>query len=636
MEILNINHISKAFGITPILKDISFAIAEGDKIGVMGVNGAGTTTLFKIILAEIDADAGSVIRQKNLRIGYMPQQVDYRSDKTAYEDTLSVFSEFLQMEMRLEELQQQMERDHTEENIMSFSSLQERYIAEGGLLYRGRARSMLVGLGLSEEEIDLPISLLSGGQRTRVLLAKLLLTEPDILLLDEPTNHLDIVAVEWLENFLQEYRGAVMVISHDRYFLDKFVGRIFELENHHLTTYKGNYSDFVRLKEETAIALQRDYEKKSRELKRIEGIIAQQKQWNTERSLVTARHKQKMADKIAESIVYPEDAPKSMHLSLTAEQRSGNDVLMIERIGKVFDGVRLFSNASFLLKRGERAFLLGRNGIGKTTLFRLILGELPLEEGQVKIGAKVEIGYYAQGQEKLPLDKTILEAVYMNTQEQSIGKIRDVLASFLFVGEEVDKQISTLSGGEKARVALAILMLSGCNLLMLDEPTNHLDIPSREILEDALLNYNGTILAISHDRYFIRKLATRVLELERMGIASYEGGYESYLEQKINQQAFAEIKKKEKSQEDAGVQYRQRRSQEAEKRKKQNYFARLEEKIAKLEEEIEVEKLKLTQPDIAVDYAKILEITEGIGRQERQLQDYYMEWENLSEQLENN
>ncbi len=634
MEILNINHISKSFGITPVLENISFAIGEGDKIGIMGVNGAGKTTLFKIILAEMEADAGNVIRQKNLRIGYMPQQVDYRSDKTAYEDTLSVFSEFLQMEVRLEELQQQMEQAHTEENISSFSSLQERYIAEGGLLYRGRARSMLIGLGLSEEEIDLPISLLSGGQRTRVLLAKLLLTEPDILLLDEPTNHLDIAAVEWLENFLQEYRGAVMVISHDRYFLDKFVGRIFELENHHLTTYKGNYSDFIRQKEEAAIALQRDYEKKSRELKRIEGIIAQQKQWNTERSLVTARHKQKMADKIAESIIRPEDTPKSMHLSLTAEQRSGNDVLMVEQVGKTFDGLQLFSDASFLLKRGERAFLLGRNGIGKTTLFRLILGELPLEEGQIRVGAKVEIGYYAQGQEKLPLDKTILEAVYMNTQEQSIGKIRDVLASFLFVGDEVDKQISTLSGGEKARVALAILMLSGCNLLMLDEPTNHLDIPSREILEEALLNYNGTILAISHDRYFIRKLATRVLELERMGITSYEGGYESYLEQKISLQTSTATRKKEKSStEDAGEQYRQKRNQEAERRKRQNRFARLEEEIAKLEEKLEAEKERLMQPEIAVDYAKILEITEEIGKQEKQLQDYYTEWEKLSEQL---
>ena len=629
MEILNCNHITKQFGVTPVLEDICFAVSTGDKIGMMGVNGAGKTTLFKILLAEMEPDAGMIVRQKNLKLGYMPQQVDYRSDKTAYEDSLSVFSECMQMEARLEELQQRMEQEHSEQSIASFSALQERYIAEGGLLYRGRARSMLQSLGLSGTEIDLPMSALSGGQRTRVLLAKLLLAEPDILLLDEPTNHLDIAAVEWLENFLQEYRGAVIVISHDRYFLDQFVGRIFELENHRLRAYVGNYSAFMRQKEADSIALQRDFEKKTRELLRIEGIIAQQKQWNTERSLVTARHKQKMADKLAASIVRPEDAPGSMHLSLLADHRSGNDVLSVRGVGQVFDGVRLFSNASFELKRGERAFLLGRNGVGKTTLLRRILGEIPAGEGEIRLGARVEVGYYAQGQEKLPPNDSILEAVYHNTDEQELGRIRDVLAMFLFRGEEVDKKISTLSGGEKARVALAILMLSGCNLLILDEPTNHLDIPSREILEEALLAYDGTILAVSHDRYFIQKLATRILDLTPEGVASYENGYDAYMASKAAQQKQA-VAQKATPTEDAGVQYRKKRSEEAALRKRRSQIERLEGQIAALEEEIAAEKERMSAPDIAADYEQVLGLSCKIGEMEAELEEKYARWEELS------
>ena len=629
MEILNCNHITKQFGVTPVLEDICFAVSTGDKIGMMGVNGAGKTTLFKILLAEMEPDAGQIVRQKNLKLGYMPQQVDYRSDKTDYEDSLSVFSECMQMEVRLEELQQRMEQEHSEQSIASFSALQERYIAEGGLLYRGRARSMLQSLGLSGTEMDLPMSALSGGQRTRVLLAKLLLAEPDILLLDEPTNHLDIAAVEWLENFLQEYRGAVIVISHDRYFLDQFVGRIFELENHRLRAYVGNYSAFMRQKEADSIALQRDFEKKTRELHRIEGIIAQQKQWNTERSLVTARHKQKMADKLAASIVRPEDAPGSMHLSLLADHRSGNDVLSVQGVGQVFDGVRLFSNASFELKRGERAFLLGRNGVGKTTLLRRILGEIPAGEGEIRLGARVEVGYYAQGQEKLPPNDSILEAVYRNTDEQELGRIRDVLAMFLFRGEEVDKKISTLSGGEKARVALAILMLSGCNLLILDEPTNHLDIPSREILEEALLAYDGTILAVSHDRYFIQKLATRILDLTPEGVASYENGYDAYMASKAAQQKQA-VAQKATPTEDAGVQYRKKRSEEAALRKRRSQIERLEGQIAALEEEIAAEKERMSAPDIAADYEQVLGLSCKIGEMEAELEEKYARWEELS------
>ena len=633
MEILNVDQINKMFGITPVLTDISFTIMKNDKIGIMGVNGAGKTTLLKIILGEIEPDTGHVIRQKNLKIGYMPQRVDYQSDKTAYEDALDVYNELLQAEIQLDKLQRELEKKHDKDTIRRFSALQERYIAQGGMVYRGKVRSMLIGLGLSDEEMDLPTMLLSGGQRTRVLLAKLLLTEPDILLLDEPTNHLDISAVEWLENFLQEYRGAVLVISHDRYFLDKFINRIFSLENHRIRAYKGNYSDFVRLKKEEEITLQRDYEKKTKEIKRIEGIIAQQKQWNTERSLITARHKQKMVDKIAQTLVCPEDAPKSIRLSFDAQLRSGNDVLTIENIGMAFDRTTLFSNVSFQIKRGERVFLLGRNGTGKTTLFRLILGELPLKQGKIRLGSNVQIGYYSQGQENLPLDKSILEAVYMNTKEQNLGKIRNVLASFLFTDEDVDKQISILSGGEKARVALAILMLSGCNLLMLDEPTNHLDIVSREILESALLEYNGTIFVISHDRYFIKKIATRILSLEQMGINSYEGGYDFYLQKMNENKILLSSTKLQKKASDAGVLYRQKRSAEAEKRKKKNDFTKLEKKITQLEETISFQKEQLTFPEIASDYTKILEITELLDKNERLLEQYYIEWEKLYEQL---
>ncbi len=627
MEILNGVHITKTFGVRTILQDVSFSVNETDKIGIMGVNGAGKTTLFKIILGEEDPTQGAVVKQKNSKIGYMPQQVSYFSKKTALEDALESFSHLQGAEAQLNRLQSEMETDHSAAVIRQFTELNERFIAEGGLTYRNRTRSMLLGLGLLEEEILLPLSELSGGQRTRVLLAKLLLAEPDLLLLDEPTNHLDLDAVEWLENYLLGYRGAVLAVSHDRYFIDMFANRIFELENNTLKSYKGNYSDFVRLKAEALLAQQREYEKQKRELTRIEGIIAQQKQWNTERSLVTARSKEKMADRIRREIVKPDEEPASIRFSIKAKERSGNDVLCVEHLEKSFDGHLLFKNVCLDIKRKERVFLLGKNGIGKTTLFRILLGELAADRGEVQFGANVSCGYYAQTQENLPNDKSILEAVYEQVKEQKLGNIRNVLAAFLFTGEDIDKKIATLSGGERARVALAILMLSEHNLLLLDEPTNHLDIPSREILEDALLQYDGTLLAISHDRYFVQKISTKIYALDTQGAVLFDGGYASYVQARA---ADTQNQSSPKQESRSAEEYKKRRRDASAKRKLVHRAKQLEGQIVQTEEKIRFLNKKLFLPEVACDYEEALRISNEVKDLEQKLPGLYEEWEKIN------
>ncbi|MBR3294694.1 MAG: ABC-F type ribosomal protection protein [Clostridia bacterium] len=631
MELININDVSLSFGDEEILNDISLTVRDEDKIGIIGVNGAGKTTLFRLIMGELECTSGNIIRRKNLNIGYVPQRVEYHSQRTAYEDALETFSDLIHLEERLNELNEQMIASSTMESVEAYNRAQERFVNEGGLTYRSLTRSMLLGLGLSENELDLQIEKLSGGQRTRVLIAKILLSKPDILLLDEPTNHLDIEALEWLEKYLSDYRGSILVISHDRYFLDNFVNKIFEISFTRGELYNGNYTKYAQLKEERDEFLRRDYAKKEREVQRIEAMIEQQKRWNTERSFITARHKEKMADRIRKTMVKPSEKEKSIRISFSEDRKSGNDVLRITGVSKKFGDTVLFRNAGFEIKRNDRAFILGRNGTGKTTLLRMILGEVEDFEGEIFIGTNVDIGYYAQGQENLPMNDTIIEAVYKNTDETQLGKIRNILALFLFTDDEVEKKVSSLSGGEKARVALAILMLSGCNLLLLDEPTNHLDMATREILENALLRYDGTILAVSHDRYFIRKLATKVIELDRDGTDIYPVDYDQYLFDKSKKTVDEAPVQKKKS--DAGEEYRRAKEAEAEIRKRKNRFAKLEELIQNTEDKINILTKELENPEISSDYGKLMDTNSRIEALTTQLQEYYTEWEDLAELL---
>ena len=631
MELININDVSLSFGDEEILNDISLTVRDEDKIGIIGVNGAGKTTLFRLIMGELECTSGNIIRRKNLNIGYVPQRVEYHSQRTAYEDALETFSDLIHLEERLNELNEQMIASSTMESVEAYNRTQERFVNEGGLTYRSLTRSMLLGLGLSENELDIQIEKLSGGQRTRVLIAKILLSKPDILLLDEPTNHLDIEALEWLEKYLSDYRGSILVISHDRYFLDNFVNKIFEISFTRGELYNGNYTKYAQLKEERDEFLRRDYAKKEREVQRIEAMIEQQKRWNTERSFITARHKEKMADRIRKTMVKPSEKEKSIRISFSEDRKSGNDVLRITGVSKKFGDTVLFRNAGFEIKRNDRAFILGRNGTGKTTLLRMRLGEVEDFEGEIFIGTNVDIGYYAQGQENLPMNDTIIEAVYKNTDETQLGKIRNILALFLFTDDEVEKKVSSLSGGEKARVALAILMLSGCNLLLLDEPTNHLDMATREILENALLRYDGTILAVSHDRYFIRKLATKVIELDRDGTDIYPVDYDQYLFDKSKKTVDEAPVQKKKS--DAGEEYRRAKEAEAEIRKRKNRFAKLEELIQNTEDKINILTKELENPEISSDYGKLMDTNSRIEALTTQLQEYYTEWEDLAELL---
>ncbi|MGI6664456.1 MAG: ribosomal protection-like ABC-F family protein [Christensenellaceae bacterium] len=636
MELLTGSHISKSFVLQSVLQDVSFSVEAGDKIGVMGVNGAGKTTLFRIIAGEIEADEGFLQKIGNPNIAYMPQHAAYTSERTATEEVMEVFTELVEMEETLAFLQREMEENPVTEVIEKYSALYERFTAQEGLTYRALVRSTLLGLGLTEEELLLSLSALSGGQRTRVLLARILLSKPDVLLLDEPTNHLDISAIEWLENFLAGFRGTVLVISHDRYFLDTFITKVFEIERQGLAAYKGNYSDFSRQKEEILLAKERDYIKKSRELKRVEAIVAEQKRWNTERSHITARHKQKMAGRIAAEIEKPDAALKTMRFSLSSAMRSGNDVLLARDVSMRFENTVLFQNVGVDIKRAEKAFLLGDNGIGKTTFFRIITGEISPTAGEIIYGTNVSIGYYSQAQENLPLNKSIVDAVYAMTEEREIGRIRSVLALFLFQGDDIYKEVGALSGGERARVALAILMLAKHNLLLLDEPTNHLDIPSREILEEALLNYDGTIFAVSHDRYFIQKLATHIFELTRTGMEDYKGDYAYYLSEKKKRASLrlAESFAAEKEENAAGNEYREARRMESEKRKMAGQIKRAEEAISRKEASIREKTTRLSMPEVAADYESIVALTEEIGKEEAELAVLYHEWEALMQKTE--
>lgn len=631
MILLTASNIKKMFLDETLFDGVSFNVDSADKIGFVGVNGAGKSTLFKIINGEMDYDAGELFRSKDLSIGYLEQYACADSGRTIWDELLTVFADVIEMERELEDIRFDIEneRGDLQALIHRQTALQEKFAEADGFYYKSKVRGVLLGLGFSEEQFSLPVGKLSGGQKTRVSLGKILLSRSNLLLLDEPTNHLDIESVEWLEGFLQGYQGAFIVISHDRYFLDRVTNKTFEMEAGCFRSFNGNYSAYAAQREIDKKTEERNYENTVREIERLEGIVEQQRRWNRERNIRTAESKLKVIEKLEKELVTPISAEEEMRFTFRAVQGGGNDVIQTDDLGMRFGEKRLFSHADMLIKKGEKVFLLGPNGCGKTTLLKIILGMYEPTEGSYRIGANIHIGYYDQIQENLSMEKTIFDEIYDDYPTLTQTEIRNALAMFLFRGEDVFKEIKKLSGGERARVELVKLMLKPTNLLIMDEPTNHLDIESREALERALEGYDGTILMVSHDRYFINKTADRILYLSPNGIRSFQGGYDDYIKA-LGEQAVAEEK-----QESAGaMDYKEQKKLEAKKRKLVNDFKKAETAITETEEKITSIEAELSQPEIAADYEKIAEISGRMDAANAELERLYAEWERLQSEIE--
>ena len=630
MTIYSLTDLFKSYVTQKVLSDVSFKIDHNDKIGVVGVNGAGKTTLFRIMCGIEEPDSGQIFRDKNTSVSYMQQHSDYTSENSAKEELLDVFSSLIALEKRLDESTKFLDINHSEGNIKKHLALQEEFEAKGGLTYKSRIRATLMGLGFSDGESELPLSALSGGQRTRVLLAKILLSDSKLILLDEPTNHLDINSTLWLEDFLINYKGALVIISHDRFFLDRVCNKIFEVENTKLKEYKGNYTAFREQKELNRLTLERDYVEKQKDIKRIEGIIAKQKTFSQEHNYITIKSKQKQIDRIKSTLEKPEKDPDKIGFKFEACSRSGNDVLTLENISKAYGQKKLFSNINMEIKLGNKVFLTGENGCGKTTMLKIIVGEESADTGEVFLGTNVKVGYYSQTLSNLNNDNTIFDEISNAYPRMVNTKIRNALAVFLFKGDEVFKKIENLSGGEKARVCLVKLMLSEVNFLVMDEPTNHLDIASKEALENALANYNGTMLMVSHDRYFINRLADKIFDMQDESIIEYTGNYEEFILQRANKNIAV---KNDRPESEKINLYKQRKLETAERRKKENRFAFLEEEIALKEDKINIlsEQLSSEAPD---DYKKIMEITSQIEEIQADLPQLYEEWDLLAEEMD--
>ena len=630
MIIINANNLGKVYNGENLFSGVGFSIDSKDKIGFIGINGAGKSTLFKIMTGEIIPDDGEIFKSKNLKIGYLSQHAFSDSHKTVFDEVLDVFSEQMAIEEELESITREIESgaDNLDELIKRQQKLSERLSEGDGYFYKSKVKSSLMGLGFSEKDFSLSIDKLSGGQKTRVALCKILLSNSDILLLDEPTNHLDIKSVEWLEEFLQNFKGAVVIISHDRYFLDKVTNRTFSMESGSLYTANGNYSFFIKQREIEKLTEQRNYDNTMKEIERLEGIVEQQRRWNREKNIKTAESKLKVIEKLEETLKKPEETLDSMTFKFKARPGGGDDALTVIDVKKGFSQKNLFSGVDFGIKRGERVFLLGPNGSGKTTLIKIIMGELEQDLGEVRIGANTYLGYYDQIQSNLSMDKTVIDELWDEYPKMTQTQIRNALAVFLFRGEDVFKTIKSLSGGERARVELAKLILKDVNFLIMDEPTNHLDIQSKEALEEALSDYDGTMLMVSHDRYFINKMADRILYLDETGLKNYMGNYDYFLEKHRDNEPL------EKKKTEVTNDYKLKKQQESEKRKLKTKILRLEEEISKIEEEIERENEKMLNPEISSDYVKAFEITEKIAELTQKLEDNYKLWEELQEMSE--
>ena len=642
--ILSCQNISKAFVENQVLKNVSFHIEDHEKAAIVGINGAGKTTLLRIIVGEMTPDDGQVVLAKDKTLGYLAQNSTVDTSHTIYEELLSVKADLLRLEEKIRECENNMKHadgDTLEDLMKQYTSLTHAFETGGGYLYRSELVGVLKGLGFTEDEFSKPVATLSGGQKTRVALGRLLLQNPDLIILDEPTNHLDMNSIAWLETYLLNYKGAVLIVSHDRYFLDRIAGKVIEIDQSKATTFMGNYSDYAVKKEQLRVAAWNAYMNQQREIKHQEEVIEKLKSFNREKSIKRAESREKMLDKI-EVIEKPSEVRTDMKLTLTPRILSGNDVLTVEHLAKSFDSHKLFTDVNFEIKRGEHVAIIGDNGSGKTTLLKILNGLVPADQGTFRLGSNVEIGYYDQEHHVLHSEKTLFEEISDDYPYLNNTQIRNVLAAFLFTGEDVFKRISDLSGGERGRVSLAKLVLSNANFLILDEPTNHLDIMSKEILEDALNGYEGTILYVSHDRYFINRTAHRILDLTEGQFVSYVGNYDYYLEKHDTVMAAIEASSPQSADSDntaatkaaeseVKLDWKAQKEEQARLRKKENDLKKCEEKIAELEARISEIDTEMSDPAIGTQVAKLQELSKEQTTCQEQLEKLYEQWEELAE-----
>lgn len=637
--ILSCQGISKSFGEKVILEDASFHIEEREKAALIGNNGAGKTTLLRIIMNELHADSGQVVLMKDKQIGYLAQYQDVQGHRTVYEELLSTKQYIIDMEERMRSMELEMKHASGEEldRLMnSYTRLTHEFELENGYAYKSELMGVLNGLGFAEEDFNKQVATLSGGQKTRVALGKLLISKPDILLLDEPTNHLDMESIAWLETYLLNYPGAVFIVSHDRYFLDKVVTKVVEIEAGHVRMYSGNYSAYAEKKAQLRDAQYKAYLNQQRDIKHQEAVIVKLKSFNREKSIKRAESREKMLNKI-QRIEKPLEVQSQMRLSLEPRVVSGNDVLTVEELAKSFPQQKLFSNISFQIKRGERVALIGNNGTGKTTMLKILNGLLDADAGSFSLGAKVQIGYYDQEHHVLHAKKTIFQEISDTYPTLTETEIRNMLAAFLFTGDDVFKEISALSGGERGRVSLAKLMLSEANFLILDEPTNHLDIASKEILEEALNSYTGTVLYVSHDRYFINQTATRILDLTNQSVVNYIGDYDYYLEKKEEltekyapSAAETSVESKEEAPSEGKLTWQQQKEEQARKRKQENELKKVEKRIEELETRDKEIDDTLVLPDVCTNVGRCAELSREKDKIQQELEELYEKWETLA------
>lgn len=656
--ILACQNISKSFGTDTIIQNVSFHVEDNEKTAIVGINGAGKSTLLKIIVGELAPDSGEVTVAKGKTIGYLAQYQDKDSNETIYNEVLHACDALIEKEEKLRKMEEDMQHvsaDELEKYMEQYNRFSHAFELEGGLTFRSEINGVLKGLGFSENDFGKKMSELSGGQKTRVALGRLLVTKPDIIMLDEPTNHLDMASIAWLENYLLNYKGAVIIVAHDRYFLDRIVTKVVEISRHTATVFSGNYTAYARQKELQRESLLRQYYNQQREIKHQEEVISKLKSFNREKSIKRAESREKALDKI-ERIEKPIDEKTDMHITLEPEITSGNDVLSVKGLSKSYEH-KLFSNIDFQIKRGEKVALIGNNGTGKTTILKIINGIVDADAGEIKLGSNVEIGYYDQEHQNLDPDKTLFDEIADAYPNLKATKIRNVLAAFLFTDDDVFKRIRDISGGERGRVSLAKLMLSNANFLILDEPTNHLDIMSKEILESAINSYTGTVLYVSHDRYFINKTASRILDLKNETILNYIGNYDYYLEKKEVQELAAfgtatqdradnsvakgNVIVSDGTGENNGTEqisgggkqklsWEEMKKQQAAKRKLENELKRTEDEIAKREAKIEALNDELSKPEVASNSYELNKIHEEQMQEEAALEELYAKWEELS------
>ncbi|MDU4788292.1 MAG: ABC-F family ATP-binding cassette domain-containing protein [Clostridium paraputrificum] len=639
MIVLSCKNISKSYGIDEILKNVTLSINEGDRVGIIGANGEGKSTLFKILSKQLSFDDGEIFIDKNKTLGYLAQHLDLDTKNTIYNEMLLVFSDLIRLEEKLLDLENKMNEPYDESKadyhnkiINDYNTSQELYSHRGGYTYKGEINKVLKGLGFSEEDFDKEISKLSGGQKTRVALCKLLLLSPDILLLDEPTNHLDLEAIEWLEEYLKSYKGTILVISHDRFFLDSVTNRTFQVINGHVNCYNASYTKFLELREKDYESQLKAYNLQQAEIKRQEAIIEKFRSFNREKSIRAAESREKALDRM-EKIDAPDEEKGPAKIKFETSVKSGYDVLHAENLSKSFGDKHLFSNLSLDLKRGEKIALIGENGRGKTTFFNILMDKIKPDSGVKVLGTNVNIGYYDQEQSNLCEDKTIIDEVWDDFPELTTSQVRGALATFLFTGEDVFKTINKLSGGEKCRINLLKLMLSKSNLLLLDEPTNHLDILSREALEEAILSYDGTLIVISHDRYFLNKVINRIVELQEEGTTEYLGNYSYYVEKKLNPlrfEAYEELANgKTKTQ--LKEEKRKKREIEKEEKAKKLQIKKLEDEISKNEELLLALQEDLCKEEIYSNPSESERVNKEIKILEEKIEDLYIKWEEVNE-----